>query len=212
MDNMMNYTITEINNELFENNDSNLMMMYYDREDVVSDYHENNNCNYDCDNSFDFKYRSIDLASAMANHSSSYEHNMMYTYNNNKFNNNNNKYSSLYNFCLYPTSSHDVNHTHSYIQSREMKESVFLCPLFDETNVIIKSKKINIINITKNIIFSSDNNDNNDSIMNAKNNSDHHNHDKDEQQVVIQLVTTCLMTNIIEFDFSPYHPIDCMVS
>ena len=179
---MMNYTFTEFNNEIFDNNV--MMMMYNDIDDVVNDYPENNNYH---DNSLDIKYRSIDLASAMANHSSSYEHNMMYSCNSNKLNNNI-KYSTIYNFCLYPNYSCDIDDTHSNSQSRDMKEG--LCPLFDET--ISKSKKQRIINIT-NISTSSDD------------------HSIDEQQFIIQIVSTCLMT-IFEFDFSAYLRNESMVS
>lgn len=191
MDNMLNYTITEFNKEIFEINDNNVMMMMYnDGDDVINDYPENNNY---YDNSLDIKYRSIDLASAMASHSLSYEHNMMYTCNNNKLNNNN-KYSTIYNYCLYPNYSCDINHTTNNSQLREMKEG--LCPLFDEATS--NSKKQHIINIT-NISTSSD---------------DHYYHDHhsiDEQQVIIQLVSTCLMT-FVEFDFSAYLRNETMVS
>lgn len=183
----MNYTITEFSNEVFDNNVM-MMMMYNDRDDVVNDYPGNNNYH---DNSLDIKYRSIDLASAMANHSS-YEHNMMYSCNSNKLNNNI-KFSTIYNFCLYPNYSCDINHTHSSSQSREMKEG--LCPLFGKT--ISNSKKQHIINIT-NISTSSDDHY-------------HHDHSIDEQQVIIQLVSTCLMT-IVEFDFSAYLRNESMVS
>jgi hypothetical protein len=186
MDNMMNYTFTEFNNEIFDNN---VMMMYIDRDDVVTDYPENNNYH---DNSLDIKYRSIDLASAMANHSSSYEHNMMYSCNSNKLNNNM-KYSSIYNFCLYPNYSCDIDYTYSNSQSREMKEG--LCPLFDEN--ISNSKKPHIINIT-NVSTSSDDHY-------------HHDHSIDEQQFIIQIVSSCLMT-IFEFDFSAYLRNESMVS
>lgn len=205
MDNMMNYTINELNNELYENNDNNvmmMMMMYNNNRDdvVVDDYHQNNDDFYH-DNSLDMKYRSINLASAKANHSSSsYEHNMMYT------TYNNNKYSTMHNF---PSTSSDVHHAHSYSQSRELKEEgLLLCPVFDETIInIISKKKHHIINITT---TSSD-----DIINNNTTNNDrhyhHYRHDKDQQQVIIELVTTCLMT-IVEFDFSAYLPNDFMVS
>lgn len=176
---MMNYTFTEFNNEIFDNNV--MMMMYNDRDDVVTDYPENNNYH---DNSLDIKYRSIDLASAMANHSSSYEHNMMYSCNSNKLNNITN---------LYPNYSCDIDYTYSNTQSREMKEG--LCPLFDEN--ISYSKKQHIINITS-----------------ANTSSDdhyHHDHSIDEQQFIIQIVSSCLMT-IFEFDFSAYLRNESMVS
>ena len=112
---------------------------------------------------------------------------MMYSCNSNKLNNNI-KYSTIYNFCLYPNYSCDIDDTHSNSQSRDMKEG--LCPLFDET--ISKSKKQRIINIT-NISTSSDD------------------HSIDEQQFIIQIVSTCLMT-IFEFDFSAYLRNESMVS
>jgi len=131
----MNNAITAVREREKDNYNNNYNMMCDNHID--DDVMEENN--YHCDNSLQMKYRSIDLASAMASHST---FNCSITTTNDCHH----KSSTSYNFCFYPTYNemNKVNDKYrlSHSQSRMMKG---LCPIFDETTTIVSKKNIIII-------------------------------------------------------------------